>query len=299
MNDGIKRITISDIREIIESGGGPDGPFFSNLGFGVAPRISKKMSSAFMSSVIRMHEMRVGIIKEGRVEVNLNLIRHEMKKGDVIFIGRDVVFEALEISEDFDLMGVTVSDEVLKAAFYGDLPEVFNGSRSFACVHVEEEEGEMMKELVMLLWRTLYQRKGDEAVALSLVSTVFNYANFVICKREEKKDVVVRNRQQEIFDKFVALVNEYGAREHSVRFFADKLCLTEHYISKVVASVSGKTAKDWIEKAIVTSAEIQLRHSSKQVSEIAEELNFPNASFFCKFFKRVTGVTAMEYRKRG
>ena len=29
---------------------------------------------------------------------------------------------------------------------------------------------------------------------------------------------------------------------------------------------------------------------------IADKLNFPNPSFFCKFFKREVGITPMEYR---
>ena len=31
--------------------------------------------------------------------------------------------------------------------------------------------------------------------------------------------------------------------------------------------------------------------------QISDELNFPNPSFFCKFFKRMTGMTPQEYQK--
>ena len=46
----------------------------------------------------------------------------------------------------------------------------------------------------------------------------------------------------------------------------------------------------------MTNAKIMLKYSSKQVAEIAYALEFPNASFFCKYFKHATGLTPQEYR---
>ena len=46
----------------------------------------------------------------------------------------------------------------------------------------------------------------------------------------------------------------------------------------------------------MTNAKVMLRYSSRQVAEVAYVLNFPNVSFFCKFFKHATGQTPQEYR---
>lgn len=53
----------------------------------------------------------------------------------------------------------------------------------------------------------------------------------------------------------------------------------------------------WINRAIVLESKVLLRHGDMKNYEIAEKLNFPNASFFNKFFKKQTGMTPMEYRK--
>lgn len=60
--------------------------------------------------------------------------------------------------------------------------------------------------------------------------------------------------------------------------------------------VSGKSAKHWIDEATINAIKVQLRYTDKQVAEIAYDMNFPNASFFCKYFKRLTGMTPMDYR---
>ena len=51
-----------------------------------------------------------------------------------------------------------------------------------------------------------------------------------------------------------------------------------------------------IDDAIITRIKVALRHSDKTVSEIADEMCFPNPSFFCKYFKRLTGMTTQAYR---
>ena len=60
--------------------------------------------------------------------------------------------------------------------------------------------------------------------------------------------------------------------------------------------VSGKAAKQWIDDALVARIKVALRHTDKQMAQISDEMNFPNNSFFNKYFKRLTGLTPGQYR---
>ena len=80
-------------------------------------------------------------------------------------------------------------------------------------------------------------------------------------------------------------------------FYAEKLCITSRYLGTVILNESGVGAKEWIDRAVISTAKVLLRHSDKQTTQIADELNFPNASFFCKYFKRLTRLTPQQYRK--
>ena len=53
---------------------------------------------------------------------------------------------------------------------------------------------------------------------------------------------------------------------------------------------------DLVNTAVITAAKVMLRHTNKTVAEIADNLNFPNPSFFCKYFKRITGKTPQDCR---
>jgi AraC-like DNA-binding protein len=79
---------------------------------------------------------------------------------------------------------------------------------------------------------------------------------------------------------------------------SDKLCVTAKHLSKVVRQTSGKSANDLIDEYVALEAKALLKSTNMTVEQIADELNFPSQSFFGKYFKRVTGSSPSEYRRR-
>jgi AraC-like DNA-binding protein len=65
----------------------------------------------------------------------------------------------------------------------------------------------------------------------------------------------------------------------------------------VVKQASGRSAKQWIDEALVTRIKIDLLHTEKPITSISDDMNFPNQSFFTKFFKRMTGMTPSQFRQ--
>ena len=76
------------------------------------------------------------------------------------------------------------------------------------------------------------------------------------------------------------------------------MCLTERYLSTIIRQTSGVTAKEWIDRALITRIKVELMHTNKPIAQIADELHVPNPSFFSKYFKRETGMPPGEYRDR-
>ena len=106
-----------------------------------------------------------------------------------------------------------------------------------------------------------------------------------------------RSREQTIFDRFLQLVTQHCAEHHQIGYYADRMCLTERYLTTVIRQTSGTTAKDWIDRALITRIKIELRHTDKSAAQIADEMHFANPSFFSKYFRRLTGMTPGEYKR--
>ncbi|MEG1188123.1 MAG: helix-turn-helix domain-containing protein [Bacteroidales bacterium] len=113
-----------------------------------------------------------------------------------------------------------------------------------------------------------------------------------------KENGYTTSRQEELFGRFIALLHTYCVTEREVRFYADKLFITPRYLSLISRQVAGKSAKDLIDEHIVAEMKALLMNKELSVGEIAEALHFPDQSFFGKFFKRHTGMTPGEFRKK-
>ena len=105
------------------------------------------------------------------------------------------------------------------------------------------------------------------------------------------------DRLSALFDRFIALVSEHCTAERTVGFYAEKLCLTPKYLSKLIKQASGRSAPDWIDSFVVLEAKNLLKYSNISIKEIVFRLHFPNQSVFYKFFKTHAGMTPSEYRK--
>ena len=89
---------------------------------------------------------------------------------------------------------------------------------------------------------------------------------------------------------------EYHTKYRNVGFYADKLCLTPKYLSKLIKTATGRSAPEWIDSYVILEAKNLLKYSGTTIKEIVFKLNFPNQSVFYKFFKARTGMTPTEYR---
>lgn len=104
-------------------------------------------------------------------------------------------------------------------------------------------------------------------------------------------------RANVIFKKFLSLLVEHYTHERSVSFYASELCITPKYLGTICREVSNKLATDIIANAVILDAKAKLHTSDLTVQEISNSLNFPNASFFGRYFKRHTGYSPMQYRE--
>lgn len=104
------------------------------------------------------------------------------------------------------------------------------------------------------------------------------------------------NRQTEIYHAFVSLVKRQFRQHRDVGYYANALCLSAGHLSRVVKHQSGKTVGEWIKDYIILEAKVLLKSTTAAIYQISDTLNFPNTSFFCKYFKEKTGMTPNQYR---
>jgi len=97
---------------------------------------------------------------------------------------------------------------------------------------------------------------------------------------------------------FIKMVNDDGGHHRLVDYYADRLHITSKYLSSLVRSTLDRTPSEIIREFTLKEIQRRLRYSRDSVKEISNVLEFPNTSFFGKYFKQYVGMTPNAYRKK-
>ena len=102
-------------------------------------------------------------------------------------------------------------------------------------------------------------------------------------------------RNEQIFKHFLNLVQKNYMVHREVSFYADQICITAKYLGVVVAQVSGRRPLDWIRDYVILDAKAMLLSREYSIQQISQLLNFPNPSFFSKYFSEAVGYSPSKY----
>lgn len=239
----------------------------------------------------RLREYRIARYTQGEATYAINLMEYEVRRGDILLLLPGDIVELRRLSADCDFQLIAPSEQlaVLLPAFHN------HNQPQGACLHLDAASWEYVGRYFELLWMSLFRvpycREGVNQLLASLLYVLGS------SYREQCEKAVARlPRQEEVFRNFLALVNKHVRSERAIGFYADRLFLSPHYLSFLIRRASGKTVMDWINRAVILEAQVLLKHSDMLVCQVSDELNFPNPSFFSKFFKRMTGMAPGEYR---
>jgi AraC family transcriptional regulator, transcriptional activator of pobA len=118
----------------------------------------------------------------------------------------------------------------------------------------------------------------------------------ILYKTDE--NLLTKSKGNVVVKRFLQLVEENFQNNLSVNEYADKLAITPNHLTQTVNQLTGKTSSQIIKSKQVLEIKRLLVHTNLTVTEIANQLNFPDQSYFTKFFKRETGFSPLQYRSK-
>ena len=95
------------------------------------------------------------------------------------------------------------------------------------------------------------------------------------------------------------LPEDFPSRHRNLEWYAEKLCVTPHYLSEICRRASGRSAGYFVD--LFTLQEVARLLSDKRLSiaQIADELSFSSASYFTRYVKKHFGMSPKAFRKAG
>ncbi len=139
---------------------------------------------------------------------------------------------------------------------------------------------------------SLYQQQQLKALTLA-----FLFKCRELFEQFEKQQSA-RSKQQDLYYRYLQLVNRFFAEYRSIEEYAAILNVTPNYLSTVVKAIGGRSTKSYLDERIITESKNLLIYTTLTVSEIAFDLLFSEPTHFIRFFKKQTGTTPAEFRQK-
>ena len=264
--------------------------------------LSEKMSMlALNAHPRRMTFILVALCTEGNAQFTIDTQRHDVKKNDIIVISDRHVIDEYVASDDANglamMMSVNFFYEVVKDV--RDVSLLFLFSRNHPVVSLNEEEVQTFKQYFYFLKKKVADNSNHfkrDLVRTLVLAMFYDLSNVIY--RVQQVENKRQTRADDIFTRFIKLVEENYKRERRVGWYAEQLSITPKYLSETVKSVSKNTPNEWIDKYVTLEARVLLKTSTLSIKEISDELNFPNQSFLGKFFKEHVGMSPSAYRRQ-
>lgn len=169
-------------------------------------------------------------------------------------------------------------------------------------LHISDEEKKTFMESLGIINREL-EHAIDKHSRLLLAMHIQLLLEY--CQRFYDRQFITREKvSRGAISRFETLLEEYfdgsNAEESglpTVRYFADKLCLSANYFGDMVKKETGKTPQEFIQDKIIDLAKEKILGTEDTVSQIAYSLGFQYPQHLCRLFKQKVGCSPNKYRK--
>lgn len=236
---------------------------------------------------------------EGTMRFRVNLKEYELTPGHVMTITQGSIGECIGYTPNLRIALIAfTSNDYFIDLNASSVIEFRKYLMNHAVVSLTPEE---MDE-TLLIYQQMRKKVEDpnygfvrEALRGYMQVLSANGSHWLSNNMNQESSQNIQNRQKQLLDRFLALVQEHYLTERSIQFYADKLCLTPKYLSQVIRETSGRYAGDWIKDYVILEAKALLKSKKYTVQQVSDRLHFSNASFFGKFFKAAVGCSPRRY----
>ena len=100
-------------------------------------------------------------------------------------------------------------------------------------------------------------------------------------------------------EEVLSYINEHIDQPLTLESLAQRVSLSPFYFSRVFRKETGYTLREYLINTRINAARFYLRTTELSLKEISYRCGYGSDSTFCTTFKRITGMTPLEYRNRG
>ncbi|MBB6128319.1 helix-turn-helix domain-containing protein [Mucilaginibacter lappiensis] len=242
----------------------------------------------------------IGICTRGHALVEANLQVYDAKPDAMLLATPFHILRIYNSSDDFLCRFIVFSKAFLtENNVNSHFLESFSyfKSASLPVIYPDHEDAKMLLDIYLLMQQKLEREHHPYRMEISrsmLITMLYEVESIY-----EKQHVMIKGKQtrkQELNMLFQDLVFHHYKEHRNVQYYADSLYVSPKHLTETIKEVTGRTAGEWIDDAVVLEAKVLLRNHDISIARVAEDIHFPDQSSFGKYFKKHTGMSPSDYR---
>ena len=157
---------------------------------------------------------------------------------------------------------------------------IINGMFSLLKVYFDQSECTCISQLVLCQLKAFF----------------IGFHEYLQRNPQYRPDEVKSYRVRELFNRFMMLLEKDYKISRDVNYYAEKMNISSKYLTNIVNQVTGHTPKTIIDQYVILQLKMHLKRTTQSIKEMAWEFHFADVSFFCRYFKKHTGLTPQQIR---
>ena len=136
----------------------------------------------------------------------------------------------------------------------------------------------------------------SQLVLCQLKAFFIGFHEYLQRNPQYRPDEVKSYRVRELFNHFMMLLERDYKISRDVNYYAEQMNISSKYLTNIVNQVTGHTPKTIIDQYVILQLKMHLKRTTQSIKEMAWEFHFADVSFFCRYFKKHTGLTPQQIR---
>lgn len=157
---------------------------------------------------------------------------------------------------------------------------IINGMFSLLKVYFDQSECTCISQLVLCQLKAFF----------------IGFHEYLQRNPQYRPDEVKSYRVRELFNRFMMLLEKDYKISRDVNYYAAQMNISSKYLTNIVSQVTGHTPKTIIDQYVILQLKLHLKRTTQSIKEMAWEFHFADVSFFCRYFKKHTGLTPQQIR---
>lgn len=267
--------------------------------------MSEKEKSLHMNNPIKyISTIAILLCVEGTIDIGLGLQDYRMRENDSLLMKSGIICELKNMSDDARFCSIILNEEFSYPFSNNIIASVLQ--ESFVKNPICSLPGRHMEECI-LVYKLIKSRLSgpspssnillNEIVKGYIQALLYNlYSGYIVQEEDRNMEENKTTRKQDLYNRFMELVQRDFLRERNIKYYASQLCITPRYLSQVVYKESGHYASEHIDNFVITEAKQLVRSGQYSILQISKMLNFTSLSFFGRYFKKFTGYSPTQYQ---